>query len=166
VPYYYSVVKTPGTPGTLFTANGTPNTKSTHLRLLTIANQLQAKVMGLFVNARFSTAGGAMVELIRGGAAGSGGTANTPNKAEPFQEGAANTTAYDDGTTITAGTTPVVQQTVGFAQTGGQGGWVALEDADAISLAPNAGANGNLEVASFASTASVTFDASLRFKEG
>lgn len=166
MPYYYSVVRTPGTPGTLFTSNGTPNTKSTHLRLLTVANQLQAKIMGLFCNARFSTAGGAMLEIIRGGAAGSGGTSNTPNKAEPVGEPAASTTAFDDGSAITAGTTPVVQQTVGFAQTGGQGGWVALEDSDAISLAPNGGANGNAEVASFCSTASVTFDGSLRLKEG
>lgn len=166
MPYYYSCVKTPGTPGALFTANGSPNTKSTHLRLLTVANQLTAKIMGLYANARFSTAGGGMLELIRGGAAGTGGTANTPNKQDPYGERAADTTAFDDGTAITAGTTPLVQQTVGIAQTGGQGGWVALEDDDAPKLAPAGGANGNMEVASFCSTASVTFDATLKFKEG
>jgi hypothetical protein len=166
VPYYYSVTKTPTTPGSLFTSNGTANTKSTHLRFLTVANQQVAKIMGLFGSARFSTAGGAMMALVRGGAAGSGGTSNTPSKADYFQEPAANLTAFDDASAITPGTGPIQQQTIGFAQTGGQGGWVALEDPDAISLAPNGGANGNLEMASFASTASVTFDATVRFKEG
>jgi hypothetical protein len=159
-------VKTPGTPGSLFTANGTPNTKSTHLRLLTVAGQQTCKVMGLYGNARFSTAGGGMLAIIRGGAAGSGGSANVPNKVDPYGERAADTTAFDDGSTITAGTTPLQQKTVGIAQTGGQGGWVALEDSDAMILGTAGGANGNLEIASFFSAASVTFDATLDFKEG
>lgn len=158
------MTRTPGTPGTLFTANGTPNTKSTHLRAATIANQMMARIMGLFVNARFGTAGGGLLALIRGGAAGSGGTANTPNKKNPNAR-AADTTWFDDATAITAGTTPLEQLTVGFAQTGGQGGWVALEVDDAPVMLPNGGANGNLEVASFTPTASVTFDATVDFQE-
>lgn len=164
MPYYYSVDKTPGTPGTMYTANGTPNTKSTHARLLTVANQQIARVISLLVNARFNTAGGAMLALIRGGAAGTGGTANTPSKKNPLSR-AADTTAFDDAAAITAGTTPIQQLTVGFAQTGGQGGWVALEIDDAFAMQPNGGANGNLEVASFASTASVTFDATVNLQE-
>lgn len=164
MPQYYTVTKTPGTPGSMFTANGTPNTKSTHLRALTVANQMVARVMGLFVNARFGTAGGGMLALIRGGAAGSGGTANTPNPSNPLMR-AADTTWFDDGTAITAGTTPKQLLTVGFAQTGGQGGWVALEQDDSKSMQPNGGANGNLEVASFTPTASVTFDSTVDFQE-
>lgn len=166
MPYYYNTTKTPGTPGSLFTANGTPNTKSTHLRFATAANQLGVKIMGLYANARFSTAGGGMLALIRAGVIGSGGTSNTPSKVDTYGERTADLTAFDDGSAITAGTSPLQQKTVGVAQTGGQGGWVALEDADALSLAPNAGANGNMEVASFFSTASVTFDATVVHKEG
>lgn len=166
MPYYYNTTKTPGTPGSFFTANGTPNTKSTHLRFLSVANQLGAKIMGVYANARFSTAGGGMLALIRGGAAGTGGTANVPSKTDTYGERAADLTALDDGSAITAGTTPLQQKTIGVAQTGGQGGWVALEDSDALSLAPNGGANGNMELASFFSTASVTFDATIVHKEG
>ena len=166
MPYFYNTTKTPGTPGSFFTGNGTPNTKSTHLRFATVANQLTAKLMGLYGNARFSTAGGGMLALVRGGAAGSGGTSNTPSKTDTYGERAADLTAFDDGSAITAGTSPLQQKTVGIAQTGGQGGWVALDDADALLLAPNGGANGNMEMASFFSTASVTFDATIVHKEG
>lgn len=165
MPQYYTVGKTPLTPGTLFTANGTPNTLSTHLRFLTVANQMAAKIMGIFGNARFSTAGGGMLALIKGGAAGSGGTAVVPALKNKYSQRAADTTVFSDATAITPGTTPLVQQTIGVAQTGGQGGWVALEDDDAHALAPNGGANGNAELGSFFSTASVTFDATVDFKE-
>lgn len=166
MPYYYSVVRTPGTPGTLLTTNGTPNTLSTHFRFLTVANQQMARIMGMFFNARFNTAGGALGMLIRGGAAGSGGTANTPVSKKGTLNRAADTTAFDDTSVITAGTTPILQQTVGFAQTGGQGGWVALELDDSYQMAPGGGAQGNLEVGSKAATASVSFDATINMQEG
>lgn len=165
MPYYYSITRTPGTPGTLLTANGTPNTLSTHFRLATVANQQIARIMGLFANARFNTAGGGLLMLIRPGTIGSGGTANTPASKKGTLYRAADTTAFDDATAITPGATPILQQTVGFAQTGGQGGWVALENDDAFAMAPNAGANGQLEVGSKCATASVTFDALIDLKE-
>lgn len=165
MPQYYTIGKTPLTPGTLFTANGTPNTISTHLRMLTVANQLTCRIMGVFGNARFGTAGGGMLALIKGGAAGTGGTAVVPALKNKYAQRAADTTAFSDATAITAGTTPLVQQTIGIAQTGGQGGWVALETDDAHALAPNGGANGNAELASFFPTASVTFDATIDFTE-
>ena len=164
MPFYYDVTKTPGTPGSTFTSNGSANTKTTHLRALTIANQMTCRIMAIFASARFATAGGSMLAAIRGGAAGSGGTSNTPNKKNPNSR-AADTTWFDDGTAITAGTSPVQQKTVGFAQTGGQGGWVALEIDDAMTLLANGGTNGNIEIASFCNAASVVFDATVGMQE-
>ncbi len=95
-----------------------------------------------------------MVYLIRPGAAGTGGTASTENKKHPDNP-AAGTGWLDDTTAITAGTTPQVQSTVGIAQTGGQGGWVALERDMALQLKAAGGANGNCEVGSKALGTSV-----------
>lgn len=82
--------------------------------------------MGIYANARHGTAGGGVVYGIRPGTAGTGGTAATENKKHPDNPTAALAWT-DDTTAITAGATPQVQVTVGIAQTGGQGGWVALE---------------------------------------
>lgn len=166
MPYYYSLSKTPGTPGTACTTNGSGNTLSTHFRLATVANQALARIMGMFAAARFGTAGGAAMYLIRPGTIGSGGTANTPASKGGSKYRAADTTAFDDATAITPGATPIVQQSVGFAQTGGMGGWVALEVDDSYKMYPNAGADGQLEIATKANTASVTFDPTINLAEG
>lgn len=130
-----------------------------------MANQQIARIMGLFAAARFGTAGGASLLLIRPGTIGSGGTANTPASKKGTINRAADTTAFDDATAITPGATPIQQMAVGFAQTGGMGGWVALETDDGFAMMPNAGANGQLEVGSKANTASVTFDPSINLQE-
>ena len=165
MPYYYSVSRTPGTIGTACTTNGSANTLSTHFRFATIANQQIARIMGLFAASRFGTAGGAAMYLVRPGTIGTGGTANTPASKKGTLYRAADTLAFDDATAITAGATPIQQQAVGFAQTGGMGGWVALEVDDGYAMAPNAGANGQLEVATKANTASVTFDPTINLQE-
>lgn len=164
MPFYYDVKKTPGTPGTAHTSNGSANTLSTHFRALTVANQKMARICGVYGSARFGTAGGGSLYVVRAGTAGSGGTANTPGERMPDIP-AADTTWFDDATAITAGATPVSQLTVGVAQTGGQGGWVGLEVDHMIGMKPNGGANGNLELASKFNAASVTFDATVEFQE-
>lgn len=166
MPLYYSVNKTPGTPGTACTTNGSGNTLSTHFRFATIANQQMARIMGMFAAARFGTAGGGAMYLIRPGTIGSGGTANTPSPKAGTLTRAADTTVFDDATAITPGATPIQQQAVGFAQTGGMGGWVALETDDGYKMAPNAGANGQMEIATKANTASVLFDPTISLQEG
>jgi hypothetical protein len=158
MPFYYDSNRT-------VTTNGAANTLSTHLRFLSVANQMVATIMGLYGAARFGTAGGSLLQLIRGGAAGSGGTALTPAKRNPNSR-ACDLTAFHDGTAITAGTTPVVQHSVGVAQTGGMGGWVALERDHGFSMLPNGGANGNAEVASKANSASVVIEATVEHCEG
>lgn len=158
MPFYYSLFKE-------VTTNGSADTLSTHFRLLTVANQLTAKVVGLYGNAREGTAGGADLSLVRPGAAGTGGTAQTPAKRNPDSPVAA-TTAFDDTTAITAGTSPVDHVSVGVAQTGGMGGWVALEADHALLLKPNGGANGNAEVSSRADAVSQKIRATIEFSEG
>jgi hypothetical protein len=56
---------------------------------------------------------------------------------------------------------------VGFAQTGGQGGWVALEPDHAITLlGGTAGTNTNLEIGSLAVGTSQLVDITNEFNEG
>jgi hypothetical protein len=157
MPFYYDVNR-------LHTTNGAANTLSTLLRFLTVANQKMARIMGLSGAARFGTAGGAVLRFIRAGAAGTGGTAQTPGEANPDTP-AAETTVFNDATAITPGTTPVTQLTVGVAQTGGHGGWVALETDMGKALKPNAGATGNCEIGSLANAASVVLEATVDLQE-
>ena len=55
---------------------------------------------------------------------------------------------------------------MGFAQTGGMGGWVALENDHAVLLKPNGGADGNAEVSSRADAISQKIRVTLELSEG
>jgi hypothetical protein len=73
----------------------------------------------------------------------------------------------NDGSAITAGGGPLTTRvTVGFAQTGGMGGWVATEPTNKIQMMPNATNPVDVEFTSLASSASVTFDQTVEFGEG
>src|SRR5258708_9702034 len=81
-------------------------------------------VYGCMMNAGSLTAGGASGRVktnTAGGTVFSGGTAQTPTTKEP-RAPAAQSTWVNDGTAIVNGTTLLVRGSVGFAQTGGQGG--------------------------------------------
>lgn len=158
MPYYYDVTRET-------TTNSTTQTLSTHFRAVTVANQETCRVMGLYGVGRHSTAGGGYIYGIRPGAAGSGGTGATESKKKPTDP-AASTTWFDDASAITPGTSPVTQIIAGIAQTGGQGGWVALEPDMGLALMPNAGANGNCEVGSKAVGTSVPIVVAVDFREG
>ena len=128
MPFYYDVSRET-------TTNGTTQTLSTHLRS-TVAAAVPMGIVGLYANARHATAGGGVIYGVRPGTTGSGGTASTENKKHPDNP-TAGTAWLDDATAITAGATPAVQCTVGIAQTGGQGGWVALERDMALQVKAN-----------------------------
>jgi len=96
--------------------------------------------------------------------AGSGGTGQTPGEANPDTP-AAETTVFNDAAAITPGTSPVTQLAVGVAQTGGQGGWVALEPDMGKAMKPGGGANGNLEVGSLANSISVPIEITADLQE-
>ena len=69
-------------------------------------------------------------------------------------------------TTTNSALTP--RLTVGFAQTGGMGGWVPVTPQDAIQLMVGGGFNQpvDIEFWSQASNASVTYDLTVEFGEG
>jgi hypothetical protein len=159
MPFYYTVVRET-------TTNGTTQTLSTHLRGVTIANQETVSIVGLYGAGRHGTAGGGYVFLVRPGAAGSGGTAQTPSESNPNTP-AAQSTWTDDTTAITPGATPVTVVIAGIAQTGGQGGWVALEKDMGKKMLPGAVATtSHMEVGSKAVGTSVPIVVSLDFCEG
>lgn len=160
MPYYYSVTRSA-------TTNGTGNTCSTHVYILTIANQQNASVVQVATSVRNSTtAGSGFLSIAKTATAPGGGTANTPVLANPRSQ-AAQTTVFDDTSAInTSGGATTRIFNVGFAQTGGQGGWVALERDNAFTLLPNGGANGNLKLDSFTATASQALEVSAQFLEG
>jgi hypothetical protein len=159
MPFYYDVSRAE-------TTNGTAGTVSTHFYAKTVANQETCAIKGIFPNSRFATAGGAQYRVAHNtGTAVSGGTSFTPNP-KNLRGPAAQTTWFSDASAITPGGTLVQRLSIGFAQTGGQGGWVALEPADAIQLMPNATNPADVEFTSVASAASVTFDVTHEFSEG
>ena len=159
MPFYYDVIRQAS-------SNGSGSTESTHLRFLTVANQQEAKIKTLFGSAVFGTAGGGKLRAYQGTTPSSGGTAATVSKRNPNNP-AAQLTAFNDATAITPASGTVVQRlSVGFAQTGGQGAWMALEPDDAITLLPNAGANGNLDIASICNGTTVALDIKVGHSEG
>jgi hypothetical protein len=127
-----------------------------------VANQETSKIVGIYGAARFGTAGGAQLRVKTWSTASTVGSSKTPGKRHPSFP-AASLTAF---TGPTSGTTPTVRLTVGLAQTGGTGGWVALEPAAALTLLPNGGANGNADVFSIAASASVPVDFTVEHSEG
>lgn len=155
VPFYFDI-------GNTVTTNGTANTESDHLRLLTIGNQLPAKVVGLMVALHQGTAvGAARVRLKTYGTASTAGSAFTPNERNP-KGPAAETTAF---TAPTVGSTPATRIIVGGSVLGGTGGWAALDLDHALSLSPNGGAGGNVDLHSICQIVSASMDYVLEFCE-
>lgn len=145
------------------TSNGSANTETDHLRLLTATGTAEStKIVGLYGAARHGTAGGAQLRLKTFATPSTVGSGATPAKRHPSFPAAKTTAA----TGPTAGGTPTVRLTVGLAQTGGTGGWVALEPGAAVTLLQGAGANGNADVFSIANGTSVPIDFTLEFSEG
>jgi hypothetical protein len=160
MPFYYDVSRAE-------TSNGSAGTASTHFYCKTVANQDSFALKGVYVASRFGTAGGAQYRVSSNtGTTASGGTAQTPGVRASRGAVAAQTTWFNDGTAITAGTTLVQRLSIGFAQTGGMGGWVPVEASDALVGSPNATNPIDYEFTSVASSASVTFDATHEFSEG
>lgn len=158
MPYYYDVYRA-------HTTNSSANTCSWAIRLLTVANQPTMKIVGLIAASRFGTAGGGQIRLRTTATnTDGGGTSYTPAKRNSSNP-TVNTTAFTDATAITAGGAVTEHISVGFAQTGGTGGWTALDGDHAMNLNANGGVNGAATVASFATTASVTMDITVEFSE-
>ena len=149
------------------TTNASGGTENTHAWAKTIANQETVLLKALYAAARFGTAGGSQMRVkTNTGTVASGGTANTPGVKNIRSAVAAQSTWFDDTSAITIGTTLKVRLSVGFAQTGGQGGWNALEAADSFALNANSLSPVDVEFTNVASGSSVPFDFSAEFNEG
>ena len=149
------------------TTAGSANTCANHIRLLTIANQQNCAVVQLMAAVRNSTTAGSGILSVANYAQSSsaGGSALTPVEMNP-KGSAAETTVFSDATAFTSFPAVTRLFSIGYAQTGGQGGWVALERDNAVILNPNAGAAGNLSLESFTATASQALEVSGQFLEG
>jgi hypothetical protein len=157
MPLYFDVTRTT-------TTHGTTLTELAHLRFATVA-AVAARLVALYGSLRSSVAGGGTLRVKKAGTIGTGGTANTPGSRQGVPA-VASTTAFDDTSAITGGTSPKVRLSVGMAQTGGNGGWISPFDPDgSIGMAAGGVANGNLEVFSLAVGTSVPLDVTAELAE-
>lgn len=157
MPYFYDVVRDS-------TTDGSAGTEEFHLLFITAANQGVFRMTGLYGSVRSTTAGGARLVVKTAATPGSGGTSQTPAKRNSRSPAAA-VAVTNDATALTPGTTLTNRLGVGTAQTGSPGGWVALTPDAALTLQPNGGANGNMEVYSNAASNSMPIMVTVEFSE-
>lgn len=161
MPYFYDL----GLPAE--TTNATAGTQSTHLWGKTIANQETTGIYGVYAASRFLTAGGAQIIVKHNtGTTASGGTGQTPAPKNLRGNPAAQSVWANDATAITPGATLVNRMTIGFAQTGGMGGYVPIVPTAAIQMMPNATNPVDIELTSDAASNSVTFGLTVDLGEG
>jgi hypothetical protein len=147
--------------------NASANTSTTHLWGLTVAEQETVGIYGFFAASRFATAGGAQLNVAtNAGTVASGGTSQTPAAKNQRYGVAAQSTWKNDASAITPGTTLTPRITVGFAQTGGTGGYVPIVPQAAIQMQPNGANPVDIEFSSDAASASVPFNLSVDIGEG
>ena len=160
MPFYYDLNRITAT-----AASG--GTEASHLAGKTVANQETVGISGLYVSGRGGTAGGATVRLKHNtGTVFSGGTAQTPAPRNLRGAPAAQSTWVNDATAITAGTTLVQRLSIGFAQTGGMGGWVATEPTAKVQMMPNTTNPVDVEITSIANGATLPIEITAEFGEG
>ena len=148
------------------TSNASAGTETSHLWGKTVANQETVSIMSAYAAGKFGTAGGAALRIKQNsGTVASGGTAQTPLPKNARLPAAASTW-FNDATAITAGTTLLVRMSIGFAQTGGMGGFVPVVPGDALQMMANSLNPVDVEVTSVASGSSVPFEATLGILEG
>lgn len=149
------------------TTNGTAGTESTHLWGTTVANQETTGIYGVYAASRFLTAGGGQINVKDNtGTVASGGTAQTPLAKNRRGNPAAQSLWKNDATAITNGTTLLIRLTVGFAQTGGMGGYVPIVPTAAIQMMPNATNPVDVEITSDMASNSVTANITVDIGEG
>lgn len=160
MPFYYDINRITAT-----AASG--GTEANHIGIKTIANQETVGISGLYVSGRGGTAGGATVRLKHNtGTVYAGGTATTPSPRNLRGAVAAQASAVQDNASITPGTTLVQRISIGFAQTGGMGGWVATEPTAKVQMMPNTTNPVDVEVTSMANGATLPIELTMEFGEG
>lgn len=160
MPYYYDLAQS-------VTSNGSGGTENTMMFGATVANQETVSVVGLYLASRFGTAGGAQARIkTNTGSAATGGAVQTGQPRNLRGNPAAQSVWKNGNVTITAGTVLQIRMSIGFAQTGGMGGWIPITPQDAIQMMPNATNPVDVELTNVATSATVTFDMTLEFGEG
>lgn len=131
-------------------------------------------IYGMFAAAEFGTVGGGAFRLkdntsSTGGAVSGGGAVTPIAKNRRGNPAATSTWSGNSTATITAGAVLNQRVAVGFAQTGGMGGYVPLVQQSAVQLLPGSTTNFNptdLEWTAITFSTSVTFDWTVEFGEG
>jgi hypothetical protein len=160
LPFYYDLNRITAT-------NASGATESSHPWATTAANQETVGVSGLYVSGRGGTAGGATIRLKHNtGTIASGGTTQTAAPRNLRGSPAAQNVWKNDATAITAGTTLVQRVSIGFAQTGGMGGWVATEPTAKVQMMPNGANPIDVEITSIANGATLPIEITVEFGEG
>ena len=131
------------------------------LQLLTAANKRAARVTGLYGSATNTAVGGITVYAGRFATASTAGSAATPVKRDADGPAA----GCGANTLPTPGSTFTRQISASVSQTGGGTPWFAIEPDAAVTLDPNAGANGNLDFYTLSITASMAMDMGVEFNE-
>lgn len=149
------------------TSNGTANTETTHMWGNTVASQETVGIYGVYGSSRFLTAGGGQLNFKdNSGTTASGGTTQTPRPKNIRGNPAAQSAWKNDATAITAGTTLTIRETIGFAQTGGMGGYVPIVPTAAVQMMPGTTNPVDVELTSDMASASVTFGFTIEMGEG
>jgi hypothetical protein len=160
MPFYYDLNR-------ITTSNASGGTESPHLWGQTVANQETVGISGIYVAGRFGTAGGAQINFKHGtGTTASGGTTQVASPRNLRGSPAAQSVWKNDASAITVNTTLVQRLSIGFAQTGGMGGWVATEPTAKFQMMPNLVNPIDVELSSVATSASVNFNLTVEFGEG
>lgn len=151
--------------------NATPNTETARYLLLSPAAATTsrfASVTGLFANGQGNGAGGGYIigcTFTTAGQAGTG-TAIVPAPSDQMGASAAAASLTVTQTPQTPGTGARADRiTVGFAQTGGQGGWIAVTPDAAKGISPGGGRYGNIQLMDLANAASQLFSFMCEFVE-
>ena len=167
MPLYYdiNVGGTPnaGTPGLTIGTN-----ESTFLWGKTVANQETVGIAGFYMASKFGTAGGAQARLKdNAGATAANGISQVPRARNlRYLVVCLSLWSYRVDGLVSAGTTLTARVTVGFAQTGGMGGWVATEPTNKIQMMPNATSPVDVEFTALATTSATTADMTVEIGEG
>jgi hypothetical protein len=163
LPFFYDLNRATST-------NASAGTVSTHFWGKTVANQETVGIYGLYAASRWTIAGGAQLRLAHNtGVTASGGTSQTAQPKNLRGNPAGQSSWFSDAAAITAGTTLLQRLTIGFAQTGGMGGYVPIVPTAAVQMMPNATNPVDVEIQSVVATGgatSVTFDLTIDVGEG
>ncbi len=133
-----------------------------------VAAGATAGLYGLMAAARSLTAGGGTLQTLTntaGGTVFSGGTAQTPTP-KNARAPAAQSTWVNGGVAIVSGTTRLVRNSVGFAQTGGTGGLQPIMQQAAIQMDGGTTPNPvDIEFVSNTVTSAVVFEMTVEIGE-